>query len=97
VSVSDHRHEGADTVRRQWQFVAADEGFNLHTSEGPGTTEFLHELARRTSSGRIAERCWIALGIYVIATPATRRLELDARLETVVAGMDDGDGHVAAF
>jgi hypothetical protein len=45
VSLADNRN--FDRLSRSWQFLNEDETFNLSGHEGPNSTEFLHELARR--------------------------------------------------
>ena len=46
VILADNR--SFDRLSRSWQFLNEDETFNLSGHEGPNSTEFLHELARRT-------------------------------------------------
>jgi hypothetical protein len=46
VSVADNRNVGS--MSRSWQFLNEEENFNLFAAEGPHSTEFVRELARRT-------------------------------------------------
>jgi hypothetical protein len=46
VSVAENGHLGS--MSRRWQFLNEDENFNLQAWEGPNSTDFVRELARRT-------------------------------------------------
>jgi hypothetical protein len=45
VSVADNRNAGSTS--RSWQFLNEEENFNLFAAEGPHSTAFVCELARR--------------------------------------------------